>query len=183
MKMVDHRFTLIIIGVMALVWGCAAGPRKMMPTPNVYLNEAHDPYHALNPDLKSTQVRLFYVTDRAPEQDKAGNLRYGYGRSASLAFGDAVVDLGVNFTWEDLLQASRTQKRLKPVELTLGKITEHIRGPKTPLPYAMVDGKIVEEPSWVAQSKQAAEAFRKELVQQLAADSSQGSISLYPRFP
>jgi esterase/lipase superfamily enzyme len=167
MKMVDHRFTLIIIGVMALVWGCAAGPRKMMPTPNVYLNEAHDPYHALNPDLKSTQVRLFYVTDRAPEQDKAGNLRYGYGRSASLAFVDTVVDLGDNFTWEDLLQASRTQKRLKPVKLTLGKITEHIRGPKTPLPYAMVDGKIVEEPSWVAQSKQAAEAFRKELVQQL----------------
>ncbi len=168
MKKCNYKFTLIIVGMMALVWGCGTGPRKMMPTPNVYLNEAHDPYHALNPDLKSTEVRLFYVTDRAPEQDKAGNLRYGYNRSASMAFGDAVVDLGVNFTWKDLVQASRTQKRLKPVELKLGNITEHIRGPKTPLPYAMIDGKIVEEPSWVEQSAQAAEAFRKEIVQQLA---------------
>ena len=115
------------------------------------------------PDLKSNEVRLFYVTDREPEQDAKGNLQYGYNRSASMAFGDAVVDLGVNFTWEDLLQASRTQKRLKPVELTLRQITEHIRGPKTPLPYAMVDGKIVEEPSWAAQGKQAAEAFQERI--------------------
>ena len=156
-----------LLAVVLILVGCG-GPRLMMPTPNVYLNEERDPYHALNPDLKSTEIRLFYVTDRGPEKDKQGNLRYGYNRSASLAFGDTVVDLGVNHTWEDLLQASRTQKRLKPVELKIGKITEHIRGPKTPLPYAMIDGKIVEEPSWVAQSKQAAEAFRKELVQQLA---------------
>ena len=43
MKMVDHKFTLIIIGMVALLWGCGAGPRKMMPTPNVYLNEATIP--------------------------------------------------------------------------------------------------------------------------------------------
>ena len=165
-KTVVRSLGLIVIS-MAVLWGCG-GPRLMMPTPNVYLNEAHDPYHALNPDLKSTEVRLFYVTDRGPEKDKEGNLRYGYNRSASLAFGDVVVDLGVKHTWEELIQASRTRKRLKPVKLTLGKITEHIRGPKTPLPYAMIDGKIVEEPSWVEQCKQATEAFRKELVQQLA---------------
>ena len=168
MTTVSRKFTLIVIGMVLLLWGCGTGPRRMMPTPNVYLNEAHDPYHALHPDLKSSEVRLFFVTDREPEQDQEGNLRYGYGRSASLAFGDAVVDLGDNFAWEDLLEASRTQERLKPVELTLGKITEHVRGPKTPFPYAMVDGKIVEEPSWVEQGAQAADAFRKELIQQLA---------------
>jgi len=94
METVGRKFTLIIIGMVALLWGCGTGPRKMMPTPNVYLNEAQDPYHALNPDLKSTEVRLFYVTDRGPEKDKESNLPYGYNRSASLAFGDAVVDLG-----------------------------------------------------------------------------------------
>ena len=168
MKTSRRKFTLVIIGMVALLWGCGTGPRLMMPTPNVYLNEAHDPYHNLNPGLKSTEVRLFYFTDRVPEKDKEGNLQYGYNRSASLAFGDAVVDLGINFTWEELVQASRTQKRLKPVELTLGRITQHIRGPKTPFPYALVDGKIVEEPSWVEQGVQAADALRKELVQQLA---------------
>ena len=163
---VSRKFTLIVICMLLLLWGCG-GPRLMMPTPNLYLNEAQDPYHALNPDLKKSEVRLFYVTDRGPEKDKEGNLRYGYNRSASLAFGDAVVNLGVNHTWDDLLQASRTQKRLKPVELKLGKITERIRGPKIPLPYTLVDGKIVEEPTWVAQEKTTADAFRKELVQQL----------------
>ena len=167
LKTLYYSIHLIVLGALLLLPGCSS-TRQMMPTPNVYLNEAQDPYQALNPDLKSTEVRLFYVTDRGPEKDKEGNLRYGYNRSASLAFGDVVVDLGVNSTWEDLLQASRTQKRLKPVELTLGKITEHARGPKTPFPYALVDGKIVEEPSWVEESKQAADVFRKELVQQLA---------------
>ena len=93
MMTVSRKFTLIVIGMVLLLWGCG-GPRLMMPTPNVHLNEAHDPYRALHPDLKSSEVRLFYVTDREPEQDQEGNLRYGYGRSASLAFGDAVVDLG-----------------------------------------------------------------------------------------
>ena len=178
MKTLLHKFALISFGMMPLLWGCSAGPRQMMPTPNVYLNKAHDPYHDLHPDLKSTEVRLFFITDRAPEKDEEGKLQYGYERSASLAFGDVVVDLGANLTWEDLLEASRTQKRLKSVELKLGQITEHIRGPKTPFPYKLVDGQIVEDPSWVEQGRQAAEAFQKELVQQLA-KTSRKEIFIY----
>ena len=168
MKIFCYRFTLILFGMLTLLWGCATGPRKMMPTPNIYIDQANDPYYDLRPDLKSTEVQLFYITDRVPEKDKEGKLRYGYGRSDSLAFGDVVVEFGENLTWEDLLRASQTQKRLKSVELKLGQITEHIRGPNTPFPYALVDGQIVEEPSLVEKSKQASEAFRKELLQQLA---------------
>jgi hypothetical protein len=54
------------------------------------------------------------------------------------------------------------------VGLKLEQITEHTRGPNTPYPYALVDGQIVEEPTLVVKSKQASEAFRKKLLQQLA---------------
>jgi hypothetical protein len=48
-------------------------------------------------------VPLFYITDRAPEQDEKSNLHYGYERSASLGSGTVVVDLGVDKTWDELL--------------------------------------------------------------------------------
>ena len=167
MMMVGRRFTLILIGMVMLLWGCG-GPRLMMPTPNVYLNGEQDSFNNLPEDLKRTEVKLFYVTDRAPEQDGEGKLRYGYGRSSSLAFGTAVVDLGIGITWEELLQASRVQKRLKPVKLALREVTELVRGPDTPLPYANVDGNIVKEPDLVVKREQAIQTFRRSLVQRLA---------------
>lgn len=163
----DRHFRLAVIVVGLLLWGCS-GTRMMMPTPNVYLNDELDLYQDLTPELKSTEVRLFYMTDRMPEKDNEGLLRYGYGRSSSLAFGTTVVDLGVDISWEDLLGASRTRKRLKPVKLSLRDVTELIRGPATPLPYALIDGKVVEEPALLAQSDEAAQAFRHLLVRQLA---------------
>jgi len=167
MMTVSRKFTLIVIGMVLLLWGCG-GPRLMMPTPNVYLTEEQDVFHDLNEDLKRTEVKLFYVTDRIPEKDNDGKLRYGYGRSASLAFGTAVVDLGVDISWEDLLHASRVEKRQKPVKLALGEVTELVRGPDTPLPYAEVDGNVVREPNLAAERQQASQTFRRFLVQQLA---------------
>ena len=149
-----------------LLAGCS-GARKMMPTPNVHLDENRDFYGSLDPKLKSTEVPLFFITDRSPEQDEEGNLRYGYGRSNSLAFGSAVVDLGRDITWEDLIDASRTQQRLKSVNLELREVKEIVRGPGTPLPYAKIDGKIVERPDLAKQNEDAKEAFRRVMVKQL----------------
>ena len=161
-----RNFGVIVIG-MVVLWGCSKS-RVMMPTPNVYLTEESQHYQDLNPELQSSEVRLFYITDRAPEKDEQGNLRYGYDRSPSLAFGTAVVDLGEDLSWEDLLLASRLQKRLKPVELKVRQVTEILRGPDTPLPYAMVDGKIVEQPEESAKREAANKAFRRILADQLA---------------
>jgi esterase/lipase superfamily enzyme len=103
-----------------------------------------------------------------PEKDENGNLKYGYERSASLAFGTAVVDLGEDISWEELLEASRTQQRLKKIPLKMGELHEIVRGPNAPIPFTEVDGKIVEEPDYLAQRQAAAEVFRKVLVKQLA---------------
>ena len=162
-----RSYTLGLLTLALVLTGCSTA-RVMMPTPNVYLEPKRDVFADLAAPLQSTEVPLFYVTDRAPEQGEEGNLLYGYRRSASLAFGTAVVDLGRDITWDELLEASRTQRRLKPVKLELREVTELVRGPNTPLPYALVDGKVVQEPTLVAQSEAAAEAFRSALVKQLA---------------
>ena len=164
----DRCRQCFLFALVLLLTGCAAGPRLMMPTPSVHLEAESDMYADLPPPLKTTEVRLFYVTDRAPEQDEKGSLRYGHGRSASVAFGTTVVDLGVDITWEELVEASRTQRRLKPVELEVREVTEIVRGPNTPLPYAWVGGKAVQEPTLLAQREAAAEAFRGSLAKQLA---------------
>jgi len=139
-----------------------------MPTPNVYVETERDVYADLAAPLKTNEVPIFYITDRTPEQDDEGKLRYGYGRSGSLAFGSTVVDLGVDITWDELVAASRTQSRLKPVQLELREVTELIRGPNTPLPYSLQNGKIVHEPKLLAQRKAVTEALRNKLVKQLA---------------
>jgi esterase/lipase superfamily enzyme len=140
----------------------------MMETPNIHLDPNRDFYGDLHEDLKSTEVPLFYVTDRAPEEnEECCGLQYGYERSSSLAFGSAVVDLGVDITWEELAEASRMQRRLRPVKLELRDVTEITRTPDLPLPAKEVEGRIVEEPGLAAQLAESREAFRRVLARQL----------------
>ena len=159
-------FARSTVAMVLILTGCA-GARVMMPTPNLHLDPNRDFYGELRRELKNTEVPLFYVTDRAPEENDGGELRYGSGRSASLGFGSAVVDLGVDITWEELLEASRVQRRLRPVTLELREVTEIARGPAIPVPFKEVDGRIVEEPGLAAQRAESKEAFRRVLVRQL----------------
>ncbi len=107
-----------VLACVFLVAGCAER-RLLMPTPTLYTDEKATLFEALPQEYASTLVELIYVTDRAPETDEAGNLRYGYNRSNSLAVGTTVVDLGQNATWEDLVEASRTHTRFGDFELRL----------------------------------------------------------------
>ncbi len=162
----NRKLVVSLVCLALLLAGCS-GARKMMPTPNVHLDENRDFYAELHPRLKSTEVPLFFITDRASEKDEEGNLRYGHVRSSSLAFGSAVVDLGRNISWEELLEASRTQQRLKSVNLELREVKEIIRGPGTPLPYARIDGKIVERPDLAKRNEDTTQAFRQAMIEQL----------------
>ena len=88
---------VMTLGLVVLMAACAT-ERAMMPTPNLHLEPDEDIYSELSEGLKSTEVGLFYVTGRVPEQDENGKLIYGFGRSPSLGFGTAVVDLGEDIT-------------------------------------------------------------------------------------
>jgi esterase/lipase superfamily enzyme len=156
----------VVLAVVLILTGCA-GARVMMPTPNVHVEPSRDFFAGIHRELQSTEVPLFYVTDRAPEADPEGGLRYGHGRSFSVAFGSAVVDLGVDLTWEELLAASRTRPRPEPVKVEMREVSEIARTPDAPLPFREVDGKIVEEPKLAAQRSQAVDVFRSYLLRQL----------------
>ena len=139
-----------------------------MPTPNFYADEKATLFEALPQDYASTLVELIYVTDRAPETDEAGNLRYGHSRSYSLAVGTTVVDLGQNATWADLVKASRTHSRFGDFELRLVSIDEFARLPPTPMPYQMIDGEIVEDPEAVAARNASVARLQAEVRRRLA---------------
>ena len=94
-------------------------------------------------------------------------LTYGSGRSASLAFGTTVVDLGANMTWEELVHLSRISERLKPVKLALREVKEFARTPDLPIPYAKRGDTVVEEPDSLERLERATNRFRQALVQSL----------------
>jgi esterase/lipase superfamily enzyme len=167
MGMIENFNRLVLLSLCLLLAGCSSA-RLMMPTPNVYVDSKTDPYLDLPDELKSNEVELFYITDRLPEQDGEAGLSYGYGRSHSLALGTAVVDLGVDMTWDELLQASRSEKRSQAVKMEMGKVTELVRGAQSPIPYALVDGEVIEEPTLLKERERAAELFQRTLIQRLS---------------
>ncbi len=67
-------FSLIVV----FLAGCTEA-RVLMPTPNLYSGSDTKLFAELAPELVSTQVELFYITDRAPERDENGNLTYTKG--------------------------------------------------------------------------------------------------------
>jgi len=159
------RTSLVLLSVLILT--ACSGQRVMMPTPNEAVNKSPGIYDDLHQDLKTTEVPLFYVTDRVPERDDKGNLQYGYGRSPSLAFGTTVINMGADMSWEELLNESRTNKRSNEVPMHRISINEIVRGPNAPIPYTEVDGKIVEDPEYLARRQASAEKFREAVVEWL----------------
>jgi esterase/lipase superfamily enzyme len=165
--MIFARVHSPVLACVLLIAGCAES-RQLMPTPNLYTDEKVTLFEALPQEYVSTLVELIYVTDRVPETDEAGNLRYGYKRSNSLAVGTTVVDLGQNTTWENLVEASRTHTRFGDFELRLVSVDEFARLPPTPVPYQVIDGEIVEDPEAVAARDAGVARLQAEVKRRLA---------------
>ncbi len=148
--MIVSRATSLMLLCLVLVGGCSSS-RLLMPTPHLYTDGKAKLFGELVPELTRTQVELIYVTDRAPEADETGKLHYGFRRSGSISVGTTVVDLGENFTWAQLVKASLTNSRLGKFPLKLISTNEFARLPPTPMPYDIIDGKVVEVPEVVAE--------------------------------
>jgi len=131
----------------ALIAGACS---SLQPLPgSIYADETARVYERLSPQLQSTDVDLLYVTDRKPEYDDEGNLRYGIGRSQSLAFGSVVVKLDKSRSWDELVAWTRSEGPRNPAPTPeIVSITELGRFPDTPFPLTVDDsGQVVNKPA------------------------------------
>jgi esterase/lipase superfamily enzyme len=157
---------ILSIAAMLVLMGCATS-RPLMPTPAIYVDEKEGLLEDVSPALRTAEADILYVTDRQPEQDESGNLRYGYGRSKSLAFGSVVVNLGDGLTWDELVASTQSSSFSGRVELSVRSIEEIGRFPRTPAPYTVVDNAFIEDRDYQARQEQAAERFRQEVLHRL----------------
>jgi len=155
---------LAVVVSVSLVWaaGCQT---QLMPTPNLYVRSADDPFADVPVELRSNRVEVLYGTDRAANPGKDGKLQYGYGRSRSLAFGVCEVEIGNGISWDELVRESRTQRRSKSLPLTVRELREGGRFSPVPDLTAFHRDTFVESPEAIAK--------RAETEQQLAALLSQ----------
>ena len=166
----------LLFGVFALV-GCSSIP-KLMPTPNIYLEGGGYPASSVPRDLRSNEVDLLFVTDRAPETSDDGELVYGSGRSASMGFGSAIVEIGDGLTWQELVETSGASSRQGSPLITVTSRTEYGRFPATPHAFLVVDGKAKEDPEVRARYDHVASQFR-EVVNRRMAQTGHNEVHIF----
>jgi esterase/lipase superfamily enzyme len=164
---------VLIVFVLA---GCA-GP-SLAPTPNLYLSDAGDPFDAVAPDYQSNLVELFYATDRVPLETDDGSIRYGHGRSPSLAAGVCTVAIGEDVSWPDLVEASRVSRRSGKLPLQVTSIRELVRFPDSSTPMIEVDGELRENPEFL-EAKAAARTTGAQLLSELLSRASRKEVYLF----
>ena len=138
-----------------------------MPTPNLYLVGPGYPADRIPPSLRSSQVDLLYVTDRAGQTQKDHHRVYGSQRSKALSFGSVRVGIGHDLGWEELVAASGSSARPRRLRLQLLDVRELGRFPETPAPFRVEAGVIVDDPEAVEAERIAGELFRAELARRL----------------
>jgi esterase/lipase superfamily enzyme len=142
-----------------------------MPTPTVYTHPDWNPFANVPPELQGDEVSVLYVTDRAVESQAPDRWEYGHERSRSVAYGEAIVQLGEGMSWDELVSASRAEKRSEKIEVALTATRELGRFAKTPPTMvltaeqlAVAHGPPPVDPAQV----EAEQRFRDELAARLA---------------
>ena len=137
-----------------------------MPTPNLHVTAEADPFACVPPALRSSRIDVLYVTDRRP-RDHKNQVKYGPQRSDSMAFGSCIVQIGDSVSWEDLVRASRTKKRSRALPLRVQAVEEQARFPATPLPVAIKDGVLIDDPETRVRQQEVEARFQAELRRRL----------------
>jgi esterase/lipase superfamily enzyme len=134
MHLIPHQRSLAIACVLicaTFAAGCGGKP-QLMRTPNLYAGGTLDPFADVPPALQNNRVDVLYLTDRAQRTPDAEPGDYGYRRSRSMAFGITNVSFGEDVSWEQLVKASRTDKRDIKLPILIKDTNELVRFPPTP---------------------------------------------------
>lgn len=160
----------ILFGLSLVTLAGCSSKTYLMPTPNVYTLPNWNPFADVPPPLQGDQVSVLYITDRVPEEQTPDHWEYGYHRSRSAAFGEAVVQIGDGLSWDDLVQASRARKRSKKLEIKVTATSELARFAKTPPMLVITDAQMASHKTPPVDPAQAdaERRFKEELAARLA---------------
>ena len=133
--------------VAVLLLAACSSQRTLMPTPDIYALGIMQPFaDTLPAELKSVDASILYATDRDRSPREDGRLDYGMGRDHVLAFGEAVVNIGGETSWEELAADAHTAVRSNTLGLSIESVNEVTRGPRDTLINYGADGKLVMAP-------------------------------------
>jgi len=136
------RVTILLAAVVFL--GACSSKRPLMPTPDVYSLGIEQPFaENLPAELKTVDMNIMYATDRLPSSREDGRLDYSMVRAPTLAFGEAVVNIDGDISWEKLAADARTSERSPALNLGIKSVTESTKGPWDSVAYYGSDGKNV----------------------------------------
>ena len=165
--------------IILMVTVACSSARPLMPAPNVYRGQtAEQVFGDVPKDWHQSQMKLMYATDREPRENEDGSFGYGSGRSASLAFGTATVEIDGNPSWEEFTELSLESNRSKKLVMHMGDINETSRLPPTPHPASFVDGKIQITPERLAEAREI-EAMMNAGVSQMLAEAPRKEVIMY----
>jgi esterase/lipase superfamily enzyme len=141
-----------------------------MPTPSLYTTGRQPLFEDLAPELESPRFEVLYATDRSPEGNGSEGLRYGYGRSSSVGYGAAVLEIGRDMSWQELIDYStKASLGVQRPAVRVESITELGRMPATPYLYRVdVAGKVKLAPEVAAEQAKALALARRVLLKRLA---------------
>src|SRR5690606_1801158 len=109
--------------LLVLTLGCS---QKLMPTPAVYRAGGLDPFLEVRPEDRTTQVPIYYITDREPSGNSSIGDYYSGSRSKDLRVGQATVQLGSpDQSWEDLCRESQLEKRGNNPRVAVTDLSEY----------------------------------------------------------
>ena len=176
---VKRRLGIVFVLSVALLAGCATDKgRLLMPTPVLYQQEPgrSELFAKTVPERRTTGVELLFITDRTTETNPESTQPYGEGRSRSLAFGTATVEMVSGLTWADLEYQSRLPERTKDVALELGRVKEVGRFPEEPYDFDVTSAGAVRSPTALKEHRRAKSEFQGLLGGQLRQSPSKDVV-------
>lgn len=158
--------TLGACAVLLLLAACA--PRQLMPTPNLYVDAAEDPFADVPDSLRTNRVDVLYATDREALKTEDGELKYGSERSKSLCFGSCVVEIGRDISWDALVKDSTSHRRANALPLRVAGMTGLGCFPATPMALVRDDAGVRVDAQLQAECDAAVATLHAELARRLA---------------
>lgn len=151
---------------LVLLAGCQSV--SIVQTPTLYIASDANPFASVPPALRTNTLAILFATDRRREDKSELALSYGSRRSLALAFGSGELEIGKDLTWDDVVAASRTDKRKRSLALEVTTLLELGRWPETPIPRVSDGDRFVDDPEVLAEGARVSEQFCGEVTRRLS---------------